>query len=172
MFEIYSKEGILFVVQVDHISGEICGSIFDCLYDAGARNVQCFATITKKNRPGNVFLIDVGCEAEQAVEEVIVREIGSTGWHKVVTEHRHVPTQVVSREVEIVVRACSFLFFIEAKQTKGLKDSLRAEHACCELLKEKIKSTCDTDIALRTIYTKVQTALLREETKIVFEGIE
>ena len=35
------------------------GSVIEYLYDAGACNVQVIPTITKKNRPGYLFLIDV-----------------------------------------------------------------------------------------------------------------
>ena len=45
----YSKEAVLFLVQVDHLSGEILGDVVDSFYAAGAKNVQIISSITKKN---------------------------------------------------------------------------------------------------------------------------
>ena len=70
MRDIFSKEGIFFTVQVDHLNGEIMGSIFDMFYSTGALNVQCLQTITKKNRPGNIFLIDVLPEKAESMEDI------------------------------------------------------------------------------------------------------
>lgn len=168
MLNIYSKEGILFIVQVDHISGEIYGSLFDCFYNAGASNVQCFATTSKKNRPGNVFLIDAAPDKADVIENIIINELGSTGWHKIVTQHRHVPTETVKKDVDITAGSCKFSFSIEGKQIKGTPESIRPEHSCCVKLKEKLNDE-NINIPLKQIYIKVQTALYSEDkAEIVF----
>ena len=45
---LYSKEGMLLLVQVDHLNGELLGEVIDHFYEAGAKNVQIVSTITKK----------------------------------------------------------------------------------------------------------------------------
>lgn len=162
MRDIFSKKGILFLVQIDHISGEIIGSIFDCLYQAGAFNVQCLHTITKKNRPGNVLLIDTLPDKAEAIEKIILNELDSTGWHKIETDHRHVPVEVVSKEIEVVQEQCKFLFQVKGKQMKGIPESVRPEHKSCVELKEKIKDLNGTDIPLKQVYMKMQAALWNE----------
>jgi len=163
MRDIFSKEGILFLVQIDHLSGEIFGAIFDCLYTAGALNVQCLSTVTKKNRPGNVFLIDVRPEKADAIEKIIINELGSTGWHKILTDHRHVPVESVSKDIEVVHDSYKFKFSLKGKRIKGVPESIRPEHSCCLELKEKLRTGSNLEISLKLIYMKVQTALWQEE---------
>ena len=168
MRDIFSKKGTLFIVQVDHISGEIMGAAFECLYKAGALNVQCLQTITKKNRPANVFLIDTPPDKADIVEKIIINELDSTGWHKLETDHRHVPVEIVSREVEVVQELCKFVFEIKGKQIKDVPESVRPEYSSCGELKEKIKVLCGVDISLKLIYLKLQSALCNKEQAVIF----
>lgn len=169
MRDIFSKKGILFLVQVDHISGEIMGPIFDCLYKAGALNVQCLQTITKKNRPANIFLVDTPPDKADAIEKIIVNELDSTGWHKLDTEHRHVPVEMIYKEIKVVQSQCKFTFQVKGKQIKGIPESVRPEFSCCQELKEKIELLCGIDISLKQVYMKIQSALCNgEEAAILF----
>ena len=65
---VYSKEGLLILVQIDHLNGEILGSIIEDFYHAGAKNVQIVSTITKKNRPACMIFIDVPFQKAEEVE--------------------------------------------------------------------------------------------------------
>ena len=38
MMELFKKDGNLFYVQADHITGELAGSVIEYLYEAGAGN--------------------------------------------------------------------------------------------------------------------------------------
>ncbi len=168
MRDIFSKKGTLFIVQIDHISGEIIGSIFDCLYQAGALNVQCLQTITKKNRPGNVFIIDVPPEKADFIEKLIINELDSTGWHKIETDHRHVPVEMVYKKIEVVHDLSKFAFEVKGKQMKGIPESVRPEHSCCVELKEKLKILSGIDISLKQIYMKLQAVLWKEDQAILY----
>lgn len=167
MKNIFSKKGILFIVQIDHLSGEIMGSIFDMFYSAGALNVQCVQTITKKNRPGNIFFIDVLPDKVGLVEKIIIQELDSTGWHKIETDHRHVPVQIVSKEIVIDYNSYKFNFKIIGKQIKDKPESIRPEHSNCIELKEKIKFDLGIDVSLKLIYKKMQVTLLEDGHEIV-----
>ena len=59
---LYTKEGILLLVQTDHLDGETLGNLIGRFYDEGAKNVQVISSLTKKNRPGHLILIDVSPE--------------------------------------------------------------------------------------------------------------
>lgn len=168
MRDIFSKKGILFIVQIDHISGEIIGSIFDCLYQAGALNVQCLHTITKKNRPGNLFLIDTPPEKADIIEKLIINELDSTGWHRIETDHRHVPVEIIHKEIKVVQDICKFEFEVKGKRRKGIPESVRPEHSCCQELKEKIRISSGIDISLKQIYMKLQAVLWNEEQDVIF----
>lgn len=169
MKDIFCKEGILFVVQIDHLSGEIMGSIFDMFYSVGALNVQCLQTITKKNRPGKIFIIDVQPDKADLVETIIINELDSTGWHKIITDHRHVPTQIVAKNIEVHVNLKIFKFKIFGKYIKNKPYTIRPEHSNCMELREKIKENMGIDIPLKIIYIKVQTALFEDEKVISFD---
>ena len=56
--DIHTKDGQVFMVQVDHLSGEQIGQSIGRFYAVGASNVQVISAITKKNRPSYVFFID------------------------------------------------------------------------------------------------------------------
>lgn len=168
MRDIFSKIGTLFIVQIDHLNGEIMGSTFEYLYQAGALNVQCLQTITKKNRPGNVFLIDVPPEKESAIEKIIINELDSTGWHKIESDHRHVPAEIIYKDIDVIHDICRFTFQVKGKQRKGIPESVRPEHSSCQELKDKVMELGKVDISLKQIYMKLQLVLWNKEQNIIF----
>ncbi|SHH09941.1 Protein of unknown function DUF111 [Anaerosphaera aminiphila DSM 21120] len=168
MNKLFSKEGILLLVQIDHLNGEILGSVFEYLYEAGALNVQCIQTITKKNRPGNILLIDVPLGKIKEVECIIINELGSTGWHRISTDHMHVPVEIVTRKVKILIDSYNFLFELQGKKVKGEAGSIRPEHSNCIKLKEEIRKFCKIEVPLKLIYEKVQTLFNEEQTELIF----
>ncbi|RVU55503.1 nickel insertion protein [Anaerosphaera multitolerans] len=165
---LYSKEGLLLLVQVDHLNGELLGSIIEYLYKAGAFNVQCIQTITKKNRPGIIFLIDTSQNNLEKVEATIINEIGSTGWHLLNTEHRHTAVEVISREVVVKVNSIEFPFEIQGKKMKDGKANIRPEHSSCTMLKDKIEKISKKNIPLKEIYDKVGRVLDEEINTLLF----
>ena len=68
--DIHSKDGLVFMVQADHLSGECVGQAIGHLYTAGAANVQVVPAITKKNRPSYLFFIDCRPDSADRVEAV------------------------------------------------------------------------------------------------------
>lgn len=136
---IYEKPGSILMVQVDHISGEAIGTIIDDLYRAGAFNVQVIPTITKKNRPGHLFLIDGAPNDLEKIEEVILGEIGATGWHHLKSAHRHVGTEIIEREVGFDTPEGRLLFTTQIKIVKKKPDQMRPEHASCFAIREALR---------------------------------
>lgn len=134
---IYTKEGMIFYVQVDHLCGEVLGKVIDYLYDAGACNVQVIPSITKKNRPGHVFLIDCRPDHADAVESVIARELTSGGWHRIDTQHRHLSQKVIRRNLQIELPGKTEMFTALYKQTGD--GPPRPEFESCAQLKEVLE---------------------------------
>ena len=81
--DIHSKDGLVFMVQADHLSGECVGQAIGHLYTAGAANVQVVPAITKKNRPSYLFFIDCRPDSADRVEEAI-----AAPWNSVFRERR------------------------------------------------------------------------------------
>ncbi|MDC7286570.1 DUF111 family protein [Blautia schinkii] len=137
--QIYSKNGVILYVQADHLPGEILGSVIDYLYEAGACNVQVIPTVTKKNRPGYIFLIDTKEDYAEAVERVLIRELKVTGWHRISTEHRHLAVDYVKKQIQIQGRDFAVDMELEGKVAHGECVSLRPEHRSCARMKELLK---------------------------------
>ena len=81
------KDSRLLLVQVDHVSGEVLGFAVERIMQLGAHNVQLLPTVTKKNRPGNIIIIDSGSEREEAIALFLAQELKVSGYHRINTEH-------------------------------------------------------------------------------------
>ena len=79
----HGMQGILVMVQIDHLSGELLGGLSDRLIEKGAQNVQMIPTLSKKSRPAYLLLIDTSQERLPDLEEFLVVELGVTGWHRI-----------------------------------------------------------------------------------------
>lgn len=140
---IHSKDFLLFIVQVDHLSGECIGQVIDVFYQAGASNVQVISCVTKKNRPSYLIIIDCKAQLEKTVQNTILQELHVGGWHKVRTTHCYVPNEILEYSLRIRAGKISDLFVIQAKHFEGggirpehesvmaLKRYLNKEYACC-----------------------------------------
>ncbi len=135
----YSKKGLLFLVQIDHLSGEIIGDVIDSFYEVGAKNVQVLSAITKKNRPGYLMLIDGTESTASAIEEIIVEECGSSGWHRIDTCHRHTDLKYLAKAVQISVGEASFSFTLRGKQIADDSQMIRPEYDSCAALQAELK---------------------------------
>lgn len=135
---IYEKPGCILFVQTDHISGEIIGSAIDDLYKAGAFNVQVLSSVTKKNRPGYLFFIDVAVDYNPKIEAIIINELGATGWHRMESDHRHVGTRVIQHTVVFETPNGAVSLPVNIKVLKDLPERMRPEHADCLRLREAL----------------------------------
>ena len=81
------KKGRLLFAQADHVSGEVTGFAVGRIMELGAHNVQLVSSITKKNRPGNILIIDTDDKHEKAIVRFLARELKISGYHRVETSH-------------------------------------------------------------------------------------
>ena len=65
--------------NIDHLSGEKLGYIFDKLLSEGARDVSIIPIIMKKNRPGHLIKVLVKNDNMEHVLNVMFRELGTLG---------------------------------------------------------------------------------------------
>lgn len=162
--ELFKKDGNLLYVQADHVTGELLGSVIEYLYEAGACNVQVIPTVTKKNRPGYIFLIDVKSGSLEKVEQVLIRELSVTGWHRIHTEHCHLAVDYLKKQVEFRMGQDRFCMEVEGKKTCGIAETLRPEHRSCAELKEILRSR-GKDPALETC-KKILTEILEQDLSV------
>lgn len=162
---IFTKKGLIFIVQVDHLSGENLGQIINYFYDAGASNVQIIPTITKKNRPAHLFFIDSRSQYADKIEEVIARELASGGWHRIDTEHRHLCTELVRYQVAVISEFGRFDFQVEGKQIGDGRSNIRPEHQNCVALKNEIFEKLGFHISLQEVHFKISEVLNNMEKR-------
>ncbi len=81
------KKSKLIFAQIDHIPGDVLGFAMERLMELGANNVQLIPTITKKNRPGNILIIDVDDQNEEVMAEFLAKELNVPGYHRIDTQH-------------------------------------------------------------------------------------
>lgn len=159
--EIYSKEGILFVVQIDHLPGECIGQVVDVFYEAGAANVQVISTVTKKNRPAYIIWIDCREERADQVEQTIVKELHTGGWHKIRTEHRYLHNEICTKEITLCMGKKTCRATVLAKHFLG--GGIRPEHDSVAALKRLIQEEFSVETDYYTLYAFVMAAILNPE---------
>lgn len=96
------KDGLLILVQVDHLSGEDLAWVIKALDMPGVRNRNLLPTVTKKGRAGHLLLLDIDPGAEAEVARFIVETIGSYGYHRIQSSHVYHATTI--RERKLVIR--------------------------------------------------------------------
>ncbi len=166
---LYSKKGMLFLVQADHLSGELIGSAIEAFFQAGAKNVQVIATVTKKNRAGHLIVIDGSEATAEAIERVIVEDCGSSGWHRIDTCHRHTDVAYLVKTIRVCLDTEQFNFTVRGKQIADDRGGIRPEYdSCVELQKEL--SERQKKISIRRIKRILERALVTDEnTEIVLD---
>ena len=123
--------------------------------------MQVIPSITKKNRPGYLFFIDVCPEHCGRVESVIVNELGATGWHHLESGHRHVATEIVEREVRIETPEGPFPYMVKVKRIKMQPHRMRPEHASCLALRGALRER-GVEIPLGELYTAITRQLEKQ----------
>ena len=163
-----SKKRWLIVAQVDHMSGESAGTAIEPLYAAGARNVQVISSVTKKNRPGLVFMIDCSDECIDSVESCMVRELGVTGWHRLQTEHCYISVSTESKTMEILAGEHRFPFCAVRKISSADSSYVRPENDSCAELRQLLREKCGLEVSLELVRQKISYAFLSGESTITF----
>jgi pyridinium-3,5-bisthiocarboxylic acid mononucleotide nickel chelatase len=79
--------------NLDNVTGELMGHIFNVLMKFGARDVSIIPTITKKNRPGHLLRVisrPIDCDR---LSEAIIRETGTLGVRVIPYVHRNITSR-------------------------------------------------------------------------------
>lgn len=120
----------LIMVNVGHMVTEMLPFIIDSLSRMGVENTQALPTITKKGRPGFIFLIDAKEELIEAVSDFLMRELGVIGL-RVLSVEKHVTFEYEMRKVQIRSPRFTDVVVISVKCIKdrnGEIASAQAEH--------------------------------------------
>jgi len=165
----FEEPGSLIIVQVDHLSGEMLGEIWEQLSSKGAKNVQLLSTLTKKGRPGHLLLIDICPERMSELEDFLVSDLGVCGWHRLLSEHVHVGTEVVSRELIFRTPNGSLQVKVAGKRIKNSSVPIRPEHDGCVQVQTRLRQEGRLEVPLREIERLICEAMNCPESKFVID---
>jgi uncharacterized protein (TIGR00299 family) protein len=100
--EIKQDKIVLLETNIDHLSGEIMGHIFERLMKDGALDVTMVPTIMKKNRPGQLLRVLCKSKNSESVLDSIFRETGTLGVRTFPQVHRSIlDRKIIPLEVDI-----------------------------------------------------------------------
>ncbi len=159
--DIFTKNGCIFMVQVDHLTGECIGQTIEAFYASGASNVQVVTSITKKNRPSFIYFIDCRPSFADAIEQCIIDELGTGGWHRIDTTHRHLSNEIIRREIRLLCHHDEFKAEIFGKRFGS--GQIRPEHDCVVDLMRQIKEEGKKYLSYGEVYHLVMSALKEPE---------
>ncbi len=161
---------MLLLVQVDHLNGEMLGEIIDRFYEAGAKNVQIVSAITKKNRPSYMIFIDAKEQHAEALEEIIVRDCGSSGWHRIHTCHRHTNVSIITRNIKIKTQRGEYEFQVQGKVINEDEANARPEYENCVQLKELLEEKEGLKVPLRYLTNYIANLFYENKSEITIQG--
>lgn len=93
---------VLLETNIDHLSGEVMGHIFNRLMDEGALDVVLIPTIMKKNRPGQLLRVICKSKDSEYVLQAIFKETGTLGIRTFPQVHRSIlDRKIIPLEVDI-----------------------------------------------------------------------
>ena len=167
---LYSKEGMLLLVQVDHLNGEMLGEVIDHFYEAGAKNVQIVSTITKKNRPSYMIFIDTKEQYAEALEKIIVSDCGSSGWHRINTCHRHTNVSIITRDITIKTQQGEYGFQVQGKVINDDEANARPEYENCVQLKGLLEEKEGLKVPLRYLTNYISDIFYENKNEIIIQG--
>ena len=88
--------------NIDHLTGEEIGYLFDKLLEEGARDVSVTPIIMKKNRQGSLLKVISKREVREHIIDVMFKEIGTLGVRIAPNTHRGIAKrEFVKKEVEV-----------------------------------------------------------------------
>ena len=130
--------------NIDHLTGEEIGYLFDRLLDEGASDVSITPIIMKKNRQGSLLKVISKRENRDRLVEAIFKETGSLGIRVMANVHRGVAErEFVKKEYSINGKDYEVTFKIGYVNGEAISE--RAEYEDLKRIAE------DTGIALKDI---------------------
>jgi len=165
------KKAKLIFAQVDHVSGEILGYAVEKLMEIGANNVQLIPSITKKNRPGNVMMIDIDASREKAISVFLAKELQVSGYHRIHTDHLFHEISFVKKTLHIQCHGNEESFPCELKMIGDPTNPLSVdiEHNFLVHVQRVLKEKWDSSLSLMELKNMIQSRMSESEDIITLE---
>ncbi|WMW23336.1 nickel pincer cofactor biosynthesis protein LarC [Methanolobus mangrovi] len=137
--DILTKDRIeVLETNVDDVTGEVLGNLFDKLLAAGARDVAITPTIMKKGRSGHIIKVITKAENSESVAREMMKETGTLGIRVIPTAHRFVADRRMDK-VTITLKGEEFTVAVKIAQDKaGEILHMSAEYEDCRKVADKV----------------------------------
>lgn len=165
------KEARLLFVQIDHVSGEVTGFAIGKIMELGANNVQLIPTLTKKNRPGNIMIIDTDAEHEEEISKFLARELKVSGYHRINTSHIFQKVTFIKKNLTIKVNGMEKSFQCNIKLIGDASKPLSVdiEHDFLVKMQELLANELNSSISLSVLRTTIESKLQESEDRIIID---
>jgi uncharacterized protein (DUF111 family) len=161
--------GRLILTQADHLSGEELGGFIEALQEAGVGSLQVSPTVTKKNRPGQIILIDLGREGGTAPATDVLAAYGLSGFHLIETRHFHLPHSKTSARVVACYNGSKIKAEVGVKRLcqSNKSESIRIEYDDLKHLSRRIEQELEISIAPPDLNRQLTAQLLRGSEAVI-----
>ena len=164
------KKARLLFAQADHVSGEVTGFAVGRIMELGAHNVQLISSVTKKNRPGHIIIIDTDEKHEGVISEFLARELKISGYHRINTSHIFQRVTLSQKNLIIRTNGKRLTFHCEIKiigdPSKPL--SIDVEHDALVKL-QKVLREQKKELSLSELKTAIESKLRASGKEITLE---
>ncbi len=136
--------------NVDDVTGEVLGNLFDRLLGLGARDVAMIPAVMKKGRSGHIIKVITSREHTARLAKEIMRETGSLGIRVLPTRHRYTADRRMD-QVTISLKGKTVAAAVKiAQDQSGVILHISAEYEDCRRIAE------ETSMPLRQIIRRVE----------------
>jgi uncharacterized protein (DUF111 family) len=166
------KKAAIWLVEVDHLSGESLGLVVQKILGLGAMNVHIIPTITKKNRPGHILFLDISNPAKsKKIEDFLIEELGIPGYHRLLTEHFHETTSTIERVVHAKHGDKSIQMQVKLKVigSPSKPKFIRVEHESLVSIQREIQSEFKQVISLTALSSLVEVSVRQNLKEIIID---
>jgi uncharacterized protein (DUF111 family) len=165
------KKSKLIFAQIDHISGDVLGFAIERLMELGANNVQLIPTITKKNRPGNILIIDVDDQNEEVMAEFLAKELNVSGYHRINTNHIFHSVSFVEKTLNIRINEVNEKLQCKIKLVgdSARPLSVNIEHDVLVKVQKFINAKLSYYVSLKELRRIIESRLRNSDDEITIE---
>ncbi len=146
-----SKDSIeVLETNVDDVTGEVLGNLFEKLLSMGARDVAIIPATMKKGRTGHIIKVITKPEHSATLAREIMRETGTLGIRVIPTRHRYTADRRME-SVSVLIRGNAYDMPVKiAEDHNGVILHISAEYEDCKRVAKEI------DLPLKDIIRKVE----------------
>ena len=145
------------------------GGFIEALQEAGVNSLQVSPTVTKKNRPGQIILIDLGREGRPAPATDVLAAYGLSGFHLIETRHFHLPHSKTSARVVVCHNGSKIKAEVGVKRLcqTNKPESIRIEYDDLKHLSRRIEQELEIPIAPPDLNRQLMAQLSRGSEAVI-----